>query len=149
MPAINKVQRRTMVLDCDKDDPPAKRATFFARQLSVGEKQEVLSLMDQLDQPIDATNPIESTNERFEAMATAAKICISGWEKVVHPETGKPLPFSKDAIKNVLTESEIMEVVNYVLRLSGVEDGELKKSARPHSSGAANSASRARRRVKK
>lgn len=140
--SLDPGSRVVFVLASDADKPKSTQPRFIGRTLTVRQTRELIAAMDGLRNADDAATQID-------AATAAMQACITGWENMVDPGTGKPIPFSSEALADVLSLEEMIEIMNALASGRTLTVDEQKKSDSPRSSGAAKSASRARRRVKK
>lgn len=140
--SLDPGSRVVFVLASDADKPKATQPRFIGRTLTVRQTRELIAAMDGLRNADDAATQID-------AATAAMQACITGWENMVDPDTGQPIPFSSDALADVLSLEEMIEIMNALASGGTLTVDEQKKSGSPRSSGAAKSANRARRRAKK
>lgn len=112
----------------DSDIPMSTRPKLIGKVLSVSEARKMVSLSRRSD----------DRGDDIERIIDAVMGGLTGWECVNHPETGEPIPFSREALAAWLTMDELCEALEFLAgRLTA---GDKKKSESPHSSGAANCA---------
>lgn len=121
--------RLTLVLACDQHLPPESQPKFFARVLSVRQAEQIQDRREQ-----KTGNPLSDA-------VSLAMMFLTGWENMTSPETGEPMEFNAENLKDVLTIDELHEVLDFATGSITASAGEQKKSESPHLSGAANSAS--------
>jgi hypothetical protein len=105
-----------IVLDCDKDKPPETRPTFFAKSQSMRGQTEIASRLDEL------TDRNKTLAELFSDTVDEAMKVITGWENMGGYE------FSKDSMIEVLTYSEVRELIRKVMSNQHVKPEEKKDS---------------------
>lgn len=110
-----------MVLACDKDKPVDTQPRIFGRTLTVNQQRKLLSAMSLMR---DSTDP----DRKMSAALDAAEVCLSGWENMTDPETGKAIPFSRDSIGDILSIDELAEVFNCITEASSATPDVKKKS---------------------
>ena len=116
--------RLTMVLACDLDKDPQPR--IFAKQPTLNQQKKLIRVLSSLEK--------ENMLDGFDAIHDAAADLIQGWENI-------PIPFSRDAIGDVLTMEEVVEILGFLVSTSEATADDKKKSESPRSSDAANSVS--------
>lgn len=97
----------TMVLACDADKPHATQPRIFARTLTINQQRQLMAALRRMKA---STEP----DQQIEAALDAAEICLTGWQNMNDPKTGKPIPFSREAIGDVLQLDELCEVFDFV-----------------------------------
>lgn len=115
-------QRQVIVLACDLDIPEATRPRIFARTLTLGQQRELTRSLSQMKQAGSDSDAV------FDAALDAAMVCLSGWENMAWPDTGEPIPFSRENIEQVLTLEELMEVFDFITASTKLAKGDEKKS---------------------
>ena len=128
--SLDPSSRLTMVLACDVDKPRETQPRIFARTLTLNQQRKLMAAMSRMK-----SDPAD----KIEAALDAAEICLVGWENMADPETGGNIEFSRDAIGDVLSIEELVEVFNAVSSAGSLSASDKKKSELPHSSGAENS----------
>jgi hypothetical protein len=113
-----------MVLACDLHKEPQPR--IFAKQPTLNQQKKLIRVLSSLEK----SNMLEG----FDAIQDAASELIQGWENI-------PIPFSREAIGDVLTMEEVVEVLGFLVSASEATVDDKKKSELPLSSDAVNSAS--------
>lgn len=120
--SLDPNSRITMVLACDVDKPADSQPRIFARTLTLNQQRRLMAAMRSMkDASGDADRIIDSALD-------AAEVCLIGWENMNDPATGDAIPFSRDAIGDVLSLEEMTEVFGAVLDSSKVDAGDKKKS---------------------
>jgi len=122
--SLDPSSRLTMVLACDLDKDPQPR--IFAKQPTLNQQKKLIRVLSSLEK----SNMLEG----FDAIHDAASELIQGWENI-------PVPFSREAIGDVLTMEEVVEVLGFLVSTSEATVDDKKKSELPLSSDAVNSAS--------
>jgi len=112
-----------MVLACDVDKFPQPK--LFAKTPTINQQRKLVTVLGSLEKG----NLIES----FDAILDAAALLITGWENI-------PIEFTRDAIGDVLSMEEIVEVISFLVSASHATADDKKKSESPHSLDVANSA---------
>lgn len=100
-----------MVLACDVDKTPQPR--IFAKAPTINQQRKLIGLMDQLQNG--------NLQSQFEAIIDAAATCLTGWENI-------DIPFSRDAIGDVLSLEELMEVFGFLVSATVPTVDDKKKS---------------------
>jgi hypothetical protein len=97
-------------LDVDKDKPPAERPRFACRPLTHTKRREHLN-------NVNAARA-ETDDEKCYALLMGAILAsVAGWENF-------PVPFSEEAMRNVLTDRELWELADgipFAMRLTDAE----------------------------
>lgn len=107
-----------VVLDCDKDKPEGERPRFIYRSLTCREWAKANSFYEK--------SLSESSSEAVvNSMAECASIGLAGWVNI--SKDGVEIPFSVDALQDVVTFAEMQELLNKQLR-GNVPNGDEKKS---------------------
>lgn len=110
-----------MVLASDQYLPPESQPKFFARVLSVRQAEELQDKRDQGGK---------------KSLAIALEVLmefLTGWENMTHPDTGEPLDFNVENLKEVLTIDELHEVVDFAVGTIKPTGDDQKKSESPPS----------------
>lgn len=102
-----------MVLACDVDKPADVQPRIFAKSLTLNEQRKIISLLDSMS--------AGGMTEKFDAMLDAAALCLTGWENI-------PIPFSRDAIGDVLNLEELVEVFSFLVSQTTPSADDKKKS---------------------
>jgi len=110
----------TMVLACDADKPRETQPRIFARTLTLNQQRKLMTAMTRM-------NTASEADQKIDAALDAAEICLTGWENMTD-ETGHTIPFSREAIGDVLTIDELGEVFNCVTSASRPDASDKKKS---------------------
>lgn len=97
----------TMVLACDADKPHETQPRIFARTLTINQQRSLMATLRKMKASADP-------DQQIEAALDAAEICLTGWENMTDPKTGKSIPFCRDSIGNVLQLDELCEVFDFV-----------------------------------
>ncbi len=118
--------RLTMVLACDVDKPAEIQPRIFAKSPTLNQQRKLLSVMTSLEKTSNVL-------EQFDSMLDMAALLITGWENI-------DIPYSRDALGDVLTADELVEVLTFLMGYSQATPDDKKKSELPHSSDAVNSA---------
>jgi len=121
--SLDPSSRLTMVLACDVDKVPQPK--LFAKTPTINQQRKLVTVLGSLEKG----NLIES----FDAILDAAALLITGWENI-------PIEFTRDAIGDVLSMEEIVEVISFLVSASHATADDKKKSESPHSLDVANSA---------
>jgi hypothetical protein len=58
---------------------------------------------------------------------------LTGWENMTHPDTGEPIEFSAENLKEVLAMDELLEVLDFATGSVRPSSGDQKKSESPPS----------------
>ena len=110
-----------LVLDCDTDKNPTPAFHLRARSL-----REQMQLGDALDSLQGSDN---SRDLYTHAHGVLAKLIV-GWENIARD--GADIPFSSDALWDVLTVPETWELIRKALAAGRVDADEKKESELPH-----------------
>ncbi|HUS38335.1 MAG TPA: hypothetical protein VMX74_02740 [Pirellulales bacterium] len=70
----------------------------------------------------------EQPDEKISAAIDAAEVCLTGWENMTDPETGKSIPFGRETIGDVLNIDELGEVFEAVTSAAAASVDVKKKS---------------------
>jgi hypothetical protein len=122
--SLDPSSRLTMVLACDLDKDPQPR--IFAKQPTLNQQKKLIRVLSSLEK----SNMLEG----FDAIQDAASELIQGWENI-------PIPFSREAIGDVLTMEEVVEVLGFLVSTSEATTDDKKKSESPLLSDAVSCAS--------
>jgi hypothetical protein len=114
--------RITMALARDADKPIEDQPRIFARTLAMNRQRRLMAAMQAMK------NAGGDVDKLFDAALDAAEICLTGWENMVDPETGGPLPFSREAIGEVFSIDDMSEIFEAVISSAKVDAGDKKKS---------------------
>lgn len=110
----------------DDDLPIEQRPKLIAKVLSVADVQRLQSIG-------------KERGDKIVALIDSMLISVIGWENVNHPDTGEPIPFSREAVAEWMTVEDITEVIEFVSGRLGADAR--KKSESLHSSDVASCAS--------
>jgi hypothetical protein len=113
--------RLTLVLACDQYLPPESQPKFFARVLSVRQAEQLQEKRDQ------------AGAKSIEVALEVLMMFLTGWENMTHPDTGEPLAFSVENLKEVLTIDELHEVIDFAVGSIRPNGDDQKKSESPPS----------------
>jgi hypothetical protein len=119
--SLDPNSKLTFVLACDVDKPIETQPRIFARVLTINQQRKLVASMQSMRSDGD-------TAATFEAALDAAEICLVGWQNMIDPATGEPIPFSRDTIGDVLTVDELVEVFDAVIGSTKPSAGDQKKS---------------------
>lgn len=111
-------QKYMIVLDEDKEMPKETRPVFWAKSVSMADHQIVAEQMDR--------NTADSVGEYFDSNVEALAVVITGWEKITNPTDGIDIEFSVEAMKEVLTSAEAIELIRKALYNDEVKPEEKK-----------------------
>ena len=139
--SLDPSSRLTLVLACDAEKPEATQPRIFAKTLTLNQQRKMMTAMEGLQSG--------SAGEKIDAALDAAMLCLTGWENMKDMESGELIPFSREAIADVLSLEEIVESINYVMGAASASPTDKKKSELPPSSDAGNSANPALESVEK
>lgn len=120
--SLDPDKRLVLVLDCDKDLSPDVQPRFFARTPTVRRATTMISAAIAA-QSMDVT--------ALSRLVDAVGECVVGWENMSDPDTGEPMEFSRDALVDVLTIHEMIELLLFVLSAGQPSGGDKKKSESP------------------
>lgn len=118
--SLDPSSRLTLVLSCDVDKPRAEQPRIYARTLTVNQQRQLLRAMQDMQEA--------SAERKIDAALDAAMICLTGWENMVSPDSGEAIPFSREAIGDVLSLDELGEVFEAVTRAAIPSAEDKKKS---------------------
>jgi len=127
MRLLRPKDRIVFTFAADDDLPIDQRPQLIAKVLSVADVRRLQAIGR------DRTDGIS-------ALIDSMLVSVVGWENVNHPETGEPIPFSKEAVAEWMTVDEITEAIEFVSGRLGADDR--KKSEPRPSSDVASSAPR-------
>ena len=117
--SLDPSSRLTMVLVCDVDKPKETQPRIFARTLTLNQQRKLMAAMGRMKSEPD---------DKIEAAIDAAEICLIGWENMRDPQTGKAIEFNREAIGDVLSIEELVEVFNAVTSAGSATASDKKKS---------------------
>lgn len=110
-----------MVLECDLDKPKETQPRIFARTLTLNQQRRLMEAMGRM-------RSCEQAEDKLTAALDAAEVCLLGWENMTDPHTGQPIVFSREAIGDVLSIDELVEVFDAVSSTSTASAADKKKS---------------------
>ena len=113
--SLDPSSRLTFVLACDADKPAATQPRFFAKCLTLNQQRKLLTAVDGL-------RTSDTPESKLDSALDAAVICLTGWENMGGIE------FSREAIGDVLSIDEIIEVFDAVIGASTPKVDDKKKS---------------------
>ena len=119
--SLDPSSRLTLVLACDVDKPADTQPRLFAKCLTGRQELEVARLLS-------AIRKTEEIDDRLSLAHEAAEVCLSGWENMVNPNTGDAIPFSAEAIHEILCTEEMIEAVTFVMSATKTTPADKKKS---------------------
>jgi len=119
--SLDPNSKLTFVLACDVGKPIETQPRIFARVLTINQQRKLVASMQSMRTDGD-------TAATFEAALDAAEICLVGWQNMIDPTTGDPIPFNRDTIGDVLTVDELVEVFDAVIGSTKPSAGDQKKS---------------------
>ena len=122
--SLDPNSKLTFVLACDVDKPPQTQPRIFARTLTLNQQRRLMSAMKRLKTDSDP-------DAKIEAGLDAAEVCITGWENMTDPHTGEAIAFSREAIGDVLSIDELVEVFEAVISFAKPNGDDQKKSESP------------------
>lgn len=120
--ALEPGVKRSVVLPYDQGKPVENQPRFFYASQSLTRGGKIGALMDKTK---EATGAVEV----HESVIATLKEVIIGWENMIDPETGKEIPFSVEAIGDVLTMADANELLTEVFKASVVDPDDQKKFA--------------------
>jgi len=120
--SLDPSSRLTMVLACDVDKPKETQPRIFARTLTLNQQRKLMAAMSRMKSEPD---------DKIEAAIDAAEICLIGWENMIDPQTGNAIEFSREAIGDVLSIEELVEVFSAVTSAGSATASDKKKSESP------------------
>lgn len=118
--SLDPSSRLTMVLACDLEKPKETQPRIFARTLTLNQQRKLMAAMSRMQ--------TASADEKIEAALDAAELCLTGWENMVHPNSGHDIPFTREHIGDVLSMEELAEVFASV-SVSGKASASEKKES--------------------
>lgn len=118
--ALEPGGRFPVVLDWDLDKPVDKRPTIYTVALSMRKQEWLGELLDNL--------PQETTREFFNAIENGLAEVIVDWANFNDPKTGEPIPYRREAIRDVFTHGEAWELFRKVLASGSQTKADEKKS---------------------
>lgn len=119
--SLDPSSRITMVLACDLDKPKETQPRIFARTLTLNQQRRLMEAMGRM-------RSCEQAEDKLTAALDAAEVCLLGWENMTDPHSGDPIAFSRDAIGDVLSIDELVEVFDAVSSTSTASAADKKKS---------------------
>jgi len=119
--SLDPSSRLTFVLACDLDKPRETQPRIFARTLTLNQQRRLMSAMAKM-------KTAEQPDEKISAAIDAAEVCLTGWENMTDPETGKSIPFGRETIGDVLNIDELGEVFEAVTSAAAASVDVKKKS---------------------
>ena len=119
-------QRYPVVLDSDANKPEGERPTFYAKSQSMRGQQRIAEVLDRL-----TDEPGVSVEQLFDDAVQTLSGILVGWERMVSPETGEPIPYSPEALADVLTYTEARELMGKVMFNQHLRPDEKKDSESP------------------
>lgn len=103
--ALEPGVRLPIVLEIDEDKPEATRPTFYVRALS---RRQCGQFMERYDARFEGDNVTQAVvSQRLQALL---EDLIIGWDNMRAPD-GAAIPFSSEAIFDVLSDAEIRELI--------------------------------------
>lgn len=114
--SLDPNSKLTMVLACDVDKTPQPK--IFAKAPTLNQQRKLIGLIETLQGG--------SVQSQFDAIMDAAYSCLTGWENI-------SVEFSRDAIGDVLSLEELMEVFGFLVTASSASVDDKKKSELPPS----------------
>lgn len=118
--SLDPRSRLTLVLASDLDKPADVQPRIYARTLTLNQQRQLMVALERL-KGNDAT-------AKLDAAIDAAMICLSGWERMIDPETGDEIPFSRETIGDVLSIEELGEIFEAVTSAVTLSADDKKKS---------------------
>ena len=109
-----------IVLEGDRGKDP--QPTFLAKSLSIRGQRRLLECVERIQA---ASNKGEVIEAAVEAVASG----LVGWRHMVDPATGQEIPYSSDALCEVLAIDELMEIIGKLIGAGQLSEDERKKSA--------------------
>lgn len=103
----------TMVLACDVDKPHDVQPRIFAKTPTLNQQRKLISVLTSLESG--------GVQEKFDAILDAAMLLLTGWENI-------PIQFSRDAVGDVLSLDEVVEVLQFLVGSSRPTADDKKKS---------------------
>lgn len=108
-----------IVLESDRGKTP--QPTFLAKSLSIRGQRRLLECVERIQQAAGKGEVIEAA---VEAVASG----LVGWKHMIDPGTGQDIPYSCDALSEVLAIDELMEIVGKLIGAGQLSEEERKKS---------------------
>ena len=125
--SLDPKARITFTLASDMELPEATRPRLVGRVLTAGPYRVLMQVLTESGSHV----------ERIDGMLTAVMEICTGWENMIHPETGEPIPFTRENLGEFYSTEELGEIISACF--TTVDDK--KKSESPPLSDAENSAS--------
>lgn len=116
-------QRYPVILSCDESKPAETRPTFYAKSQSMRGQQRIADTLD-----LWTSNNTITAAELFDATVETLSKVLVGWSNITNPETGKPIDYSPEAVRDVLTYSEARELLRLVMHNQHLQTEEKKSS---------------------
>ena len=104
----------------DEKQPEEKRTVFEARFITCRQRRQVTDLMKQA---LDADDDSES--ERL--ILKALEIGLTGWRNI-RDSIGQAIGFDVQRLPDILTDTEMWELLGLLLRQTQIAEADLKKS---------------------
>lgn len=123
--SLDPNNKLTFVLACDMDKPKETQPRIFARTLTVNQQRHLMTSMQGM-------RTEGGPETKIDAALDAAEVCLLGWENMIDPVTSEAIPFSRQAIGDVLTLDEMVEVFEAVTSAAVPSVDDKKKSESPH-----------------
>lgn len=123
--SLDPSSRLTFVLACDVDKPKEAQPRIFARTLTLNQQRKLMRAMASL------RSASGDPDQQIDAALDAAEICLVGWENMTNPHTGEAIQYSREAIGDVLSLDELVEVFEAVSGSSTPTGDDQKKSESP------------------
>jgi len=125
--SLDPNSRLTFVLACDVDKPRESQPRIFARTLTLNQQRKLMRAMASL------RGAGGDPDLQIDAALDAAEVCLTGWENMADSATGEPIAFSREAIGDVLSIDELVEVFEAVIGSAKPTEDDQKKLELPHS----------------
>jgi hypothetical protein len=110
----------TLILGSDKDKPYETQPRFFCPSLNMREQMRLGSLLDGI-------TAVKNSVELYETIVEVLGSVLSGWINMATRD-GTPIPYSKEAIFDVLDFREGYELARLALTSSSISESDRKKS---------------------
>ena len=114
--------RFPMALKSDRELPKETRPVFWVKALSIREQEKLSEVVDSwYDKADDFT-----TKKWYEQHISFLLEHVEGWDNINDPETGEPIEFGEEGLRDVLSYQETVELVRLFLQNAHLDDMEKK-----------------------
>jgi len=98
-----------IVLESDKKKPAEQQPKFIYRYLTCRQWRQLASFNEKLDEL--GKNKDASTDNVMDEIFETAAIGLVGWVNMFDPQSKEPIPYDKNKLEDVVTMSEVMELI--------------------------------------